>query len=182
MSKIFITSDTFFGRKSVIKKTKRPFESVEEMDSELIKKWNNVVSKNDTVYHLGNFAWDPISAENALRKLNGHIIFILGEYDDALLDIAEYFEGISISEDQIIKEDGLKAVLSHWPLEQWLGKNKDIFHFHGASLKSLKTDLSKMKRVNVCCDNFNYVPQDVNDLYEMFDNFEKYKKENKTKK
>jgi hypothetical protein len=36
MSKVFITSDTFFGREQIIKKAKRPFETVEEMNEKLV--------------------------------------------------------------------------------------------------------------------------------------------------
>ena len=111
MSKVFITSDTFFGREQIIKKAKRPFETVEEMNKKLVDNWNNVVSENDTVYHLGNFAWNPIIADNILKQLNGNIIFILGEYDDALLDISEYYEGVSIIEEQIAKVKEHKAII-----------------------------------------------------------------------
>jgi calcineurin-like phosphoesterase family protein len=177
MSKVFITSDTFFGREQIIKKAKRPFETVEEMNKKLVDNWNNVVSENDTVYHLGNFAWNPIIADNILKQLNGNIIFILGEYDDALLDISEYYEGVSIIEEQIVKVKEHKAIFSHWPLEEWPGKNKGIFHFHGSTLKKLKTDLGKMNRVNVCCDNWNYTPQDIDSLYSIFEDWKKAQKE-----
>ena len=60
MSKIFVTSDTFFGRKNVLNNGKRKYSSVEDMDNDLIEKWNSKVNKSDTVYHLGNFAWEMI--------------------------------------------------------------------------------------------------------------------------
>ena len=34
-----------------------PFSSVEEMNSEMIKRWNSVVTKQDNVYILGDFSW-----------------------------------------------------------------------------------------------------------------------------
>ena len=176
MSKIFITSDTFFGREQIIKKTKRPFNSVEEMDAKLIENWNNVVSDDDIVYHLGNFAWNPLDAHNTLNKLNGNLNFMLGEYDDALIEVLPYFDDINIVIPQIFEDKKLKAVLCHWPLEKWRGKSRGLFNFHGATLKSLKTDIKKMNRVNVCCDNFNLTPQNIEDLYEMFNDFKKMKK------
>jgi calcineurin-like phosphoesterase family protein len=178
MSDIFITSDTFFGREQIIKKAKRPFSSVEEMNETLILNWNSVVKEEDIVYHLGNFAWDPFSAEKALRELNGSIIFILGEYDDSLLELYDMFDGIEIIEDQIYKDANIKSVISHWPLEEWSGKKRGIFHYHGATLKNLKTDLRKMNRVNVCTDNWNYTPQKISDLKNMF---EEWKSQNKSK-
>jgi len=176
MSKTFITSDTFFGREQIIKKAKRPFKSVAEMNATLIKNWNNVVTDDDVVYHLGNFAWDPLTAEKVLHELNGELRFVLGEYDDALIETCEFFDGITILDNQICEEIELKAVLCHWPLELWRGKSRGIFHFHGASLKTMKTDISKMNRVNVCCDLFKYTPQNIEDLYEMFEDYKKAQK------
>lgn len=176
MSNIFITSDTFFGREQIIKKAKRPFSSVEEMNETLINNWNSVVKQDDIVYHLGNFAWDPFSAEKALKELNGNIIFILGEYDDSILELYNMFEGIEIIEDQIYKDPNIKGVLSHWPLEEWSGKRRGLFHYHGHSTKKLKTDLSKMNRVNVCTDHWNFTPQNINELKNLF---EEWKSQNK---
>ena len=54
MSKVFFTSDLHFGHTNVITLDKRPFSSVEEMDEELIKRWNKKVGKGDLVYVLGD--------------------------------------------------------------------------------------------------------------------------------
>jgi calcineurin-like phosphoesterase family protein len=179
MGRIFITSDTFFGREQIIKKAKRPFDSVEEMDARLIENWNNAVSEEDTVYHLGNFAWNPLVAEKVLSELNGEIIFMLGEYDDALIETLTYFDHITILDGQIHEDKDLKAILCHWPLERWKGKSRGVYHYHGSTLKSMKTDMKKMNRVNVCCDNWNYTPQSVEDLHSLFEDWKKEQKKAK---
>ena len=43
--KIFFTSDLHFGHENVLRFDNRPFETVEEMDDELIKRWNDKVGK-----------------------------------------------------------------------------------------------------------------------------------------
>lgn len=53
----FFTSDTHFGHANIIRFCKRPFENVEEMNEALIENWNKVVSDDDTVFHLGDFAF-----------------------------------------------------------------------------------------------------------------------------
>ena len=170
---IFVTSDTFFGRSQIIKSAKRPFKTVDEMNAALIDRWNSVVKDGDLVYHLGNFAWDPSSADDAAKLLNGDICLIKGEYDDAAQEVSKFIDTFTIVQNDILKELKTGIVLSHWPLHDWPGKRKGNFHFHGNSIKRNKTDLKKMKRVNVCCDNWNFTPQNIEDLLDLFKDFEK---------
>ena len=55
--KIFFTGDTHFGHENVLRFDGRPFKSVEEMDCELIRRWNAKVDKGDLVYVLGDMIW-----------------------------------------------------------------------------------------------------------------------------
>ena len=52
-TKLWFTSDTHFGSKRTLELSKRPFDTVEDMDSQIIENWNKAVGKNDTVIHLG---------------------------------------------------------------------------------------------------------------------------------
>lgn len=45
MPEIYFTSDLHFGHRAVLHYDDRPFHSVEEMDAEIIKRWNNKVKK-----------------------------------------------------------------------------------------------------------------------------------------
>lgn len=53
----FFTADTHFNHANILEYTNRPFLNVEEMDLEMIYRWNSVVRKNDLVFHLGDFAF-----------------------------------------------------------------------------------------------------------------------------
>lgn len=155
----FITSDTWFGRSQILEIAKRTsFSSIEDMNATLIKNWNRHVKKNDIVFHLGNFAWDPYTARNVLKKLNGKITFLIGNADDALLEIGDEFENITILEDQIVELPQFDSVICHYPLEIWNGKSSGTIHFHGHTTFSHKTDLRISNRVNVCTDFWNYSP------------------------
>ena len=85
MGKTFVTSNLQLGRPGAIKKYNRDFENVDQMTDKMIACWNETVTKDDTVYHLGNFAWDPKTAQDAMLRLNGNIKFIVGEHDQACL-------------------------------------------------------------------------------------------------
>ena len=54
MSTIYMTSDQHFGHASIIEYENRPFSSADEMNSYMLKKWNQKVSKKDKVYFLGD--------------------------------------------------------------------------------------------------------------------------------
>lgn len=78
----FFTSDTHFGHANIIRLCNRPFQNVEEMNEVLIENWNKVVSKDDTVFHLGDFAFGGSSVWNSIiPRLNGHINLIIGNHD-----------------------------------------------------------------------------------------------------
>ena len=46
MGKIYFTSDNHFGHEGVIRFDNRPFASVEEMDAEMIRRWNAKVTSS----------------------------------------------------------------------------------------------------------------------------------------
>jgi len=80
--KTFFTSDTHFNHESILKYCARPWSSVSEMNEALISFWNEVVTPEDTVYHLGDFAMgDRDLIPSVLSRLNGRIILIRGNHD-----------------------------------------------------------------------------------------------------
>ena len=80
--KTWFISDTHFNHENIIKYCDRPFASKEEMNQELIKRWNNTVSKNDIVWFLGDFALGGREeCKSLLAQLNGEIRMIRGNHD-----------------------------------------------------------------------------------------------------
>lgn len=81
--KRFIIADTHFSHKNIISYCGRPFSSVEEMNDTLISNWNNVVSEDDLVYHLGDFSMSlpQEKVKELVSSLHGRIILIQGNHD-----------------------------------------------------------------------------------------------------
>ena len=78
---IFFTSDHHFGHANIIKYCNRPFLKVEEMDEELIVRWNDKVRPTDKVYHLGDFTLgDRILARGYFYHLNGNICILANRW------------------------------------------------------------------------------------------------------
>lgn len=113
---IWYTSDTHFWHANVIKYCKRPFETVEEMNRELIRRWNERVAPGDTVFHLGDFAMGPRSVIAPTRaKLNGKIHLVKGNHDRSVTAmLAEGFDVVTTEAGLFDYVDGMHiAVFMH---------------------------------------------------------------------
>lgn len=111
MSKIWFTSDTHFGSKRTLELSKRPFESVEEMDKVLIENWNNVVGECDIVIHLGDFG-----NYERVKELNGFVKLIKGNYEKSDSNFDEF-------------KDCFDSVLSDNP-NYWIDHTIDDFTYN----------------------------------------------------
>lgn len=84
MGKILFIGDTHLGDEKMIKLENRPFKNAYEQTKEMIRIWNEKVSKEDTVYVVGDFIEanaDIFHAETIANKLNGTLILIRGNHD-----------------------------------------------------------------------------------------------------
>jgi calcineurin-like phosphoesterase family protein len=100
MPNVFLTSDTHFGHVNICNFTNydgspvRPWDSVEEMDEEMVKRWNDTVGPKDKVYHLGDVVINR-RALAILDRLNGDKVLYKGNHDIfRLADYVKYFRDI----------------------------------------------------------------------------------------
>ena len=116
MSNIWITSDTHLGHDRDFIWKPRGFNSVDEMNNEIVKRWNEKVQPEDIVYHLGDvMLGDNEVGENLLKKLNGNIRFIIGNHDtNSRIKIYEKY-GEILGYATVIKHRKKMLYLSHYP-------------------------------------------------------------------
>ena len=82
MPNTWFIGDTHFYHKNIIEYENRPFNSVEEMNEALIKNWNNKFGKQDRVFMLGDFTFNPKKHTKELcDRLNGYKILVMGNHD-----------------------------------------------------------------------------------------------------
>jgi len=167
---IFLIANCQFGRASIINQNKRPFGNVIDMNEEMIQRWNTVVTDEDDVIHLGNFAWDPSTAEEALGRLNGRKILLLpGEHDQAILDL--HAKGMlpsnSTLTNRIYDQKKIKATFTYWPLLEWPSKKDGNYLYYGYYDPKYKSD-HKKKMINMACEFWNYTPHKVDSLIKLF--------------
>jgi calcineurin-like phosphoesterase family protein len=78
----FVTSDQHFSHARISELADRPFATVEEMNAELVRRWNEVVGPDDIVLHLGDLALGPIEESVGLTEhLNGRRFLVPGNHD-----------------------------------------------------------------------------------------------------
>jgi len=170
MSKTWIVADTHFNHANIIKYENRPFATKEEMNEELIKRWNETVAPKDTVYHLGDVVFGGKAIkEGILKQLNGYKILRLGNHDDrtTMNQWKNYFD--EVYEDDILLDE---LALSHYPLSEYeyvrlaaLGLIKGNVHGH---LHSQIGDLDQTKYKCVSVELTDYRPIDFDEVKKHF--------------
>lgn len=183
MGKIFFSSDLHFGHERVLQFDNRPFQSVEEMDTELVRRWNAKVGKGDLVYVLGDLIWKSRNndAEAIIKSLNGQILLIKGNHDrflhnskakTALAGIKDY-DDIAVT-----LEDGTsrRCILSHYFIPMYNGHRYQAIHLHGHSHFTDEADVEidiaeklnslgfRNEIYNVGCMYWNYEPVTLDEI------------------
>jgi len=115
---IFITSDTHFCHDKEFLFGGRGFSSPEEMNEQIIKNWNELISPNDIVYHLGDVMLSNTEGGlECLKRLNGKIYLAIGNHDTNDR-IKRYKECKNIEDIQFayrLKFNKKNLFLSHYP-------------------------------------------------------------------
>lgn len=168
-TKVFFTSDTHFGHSNIIKYCQRPFNSAEHMDEVLISNWNEVVSPQDIVFHLGDFCFGSDKEWiKILQRLNGTKYLILGNHDLKKIansnQIKDYFADINMQMRVVV--DKQKMLLNHYPFLCFEGGYQNAWQLFGHVHSSKhSTGLDKERLVHlfptqydVGVDNNNYRP------------------------
>lgn len=168
---LFFTSDTHFGHENIIKFCNRPFANAQEMNEALINNWNRVVGPDDTIFHLGDFAFGGSYLwNNMLDRLNGHIHLIIGNHDRKNLRQGYIQKFDSISPQLQININGRSVYLNHYPFLCYGGSyrgDKDAVwqlfgHVHSGPFSTGKDD-ERLKMLfpyqyDVGVDNNNFTP------------------------
>ncbi len=83
---LWFTADHHFGQEEAMCYFIRPFQTVREMDEELIRRHNKIVAPRDTVYFLGDLTlfgqWQQSYVTQTVKALHGNKVLILGNHDN----------------------------------------------------------------------------------------------------
>ena len=171
---IYFISDTHFHHSNIIKYCNRPFKDINKMNEAIISNWNSLITKDDIVYHLGDFCLsNDDEIKNIFNRLNGNIILIRGNHDRKPVKFYENI-GIKVLTHAPIILDEYKLMLSHVPLPDV--KIKDGYinlhgHIHNKKISDdYPKNYSINKHINVSVDVTNFKPVSLNIINKLKNN------------
>lgn len=163
MKTIWFTSDNHFGHKNIIKFSNRPFATMEEMDEEMIKRWNEKVQPQDEIYHLGDVGLCSSGRlKEILNQLNGKIYLVRGNHESAAEACKERFEWIKDYyklkiQDADFQGGEQQIILMHYAMRVWDKSHWGTYQLYGHSHGELPDD-SDLLSIDVGVDCHNFYP------------------------
>lgn len=111
----YYTSDTHLGHVNILGFCRPMFKDVSEMNEFIIRTWNSVVTPDDTVVHLGDYAMGPKTLHKGwFDRLNGHKILVRGNHDQEENKMrAMGWDEVTVTRDEVI--DGQRVYMRHVP-------------------------------------------------------------------
>lgn len=166
MARIFVISDLHLGHQNILFFKKegghplREFNSLDEMHGAIINRWCQTVKSEDHVYVLGDICFDRKYLE-IFNGLPGHKRLVLGNHDLFNIQVyAKYFE-------KIFGVRQLNGVwLTHTPMhEDSVNAPGVVCNVHGHLHSKI---INHPKYVNVCVEQINYTPVDLETIRARF--------------
>lgn len=162
---LFFTSDSHWYHTNIIKYCNRPFSSIEEMNEKLIQYWNETISNDDIVFHLGDFAFcGPTKTQEIKEQLNGRIILIKGNHD--YKSTLKLFD--DVFDQLLLNLNGDLVYLNHYPFLTFADQNCYQLHGHLHLCKGKNVNKYNLnsRQYDVGVDLNNYSPVSWTDIKE----------------
>lgn len=168
---IYFTSDTHFCHNRDFIYGPRGFSSIQEHDETIIKRWNEIVSPEDEVYHLGDIML--MNNEQGLayfRQLYGHFHIILGNHcTSARIELYKTLDKvIDVNYANLIKIKKQHYFVCHYPT---ITSNYDDKPYHSHLINLFGHTHSKEKFYNnnpfiynVALDAHNCYPVSIEEI------------------
>ena len=180
--KVYITSDTHYGHKNIVRgvtnwrtqdgeipvESTRDFQTIEQMNERLIDGINHFVGQDDTLIMLGDVSFGGFDNIGIfLERLICHNIhLILGNHDHHIENNRDFVQGRFLSVQHYLEAniEGQDFVLCHYPLQSWNGLNKGVIHLHGHVHLPTHRKFGNGKRMDVGMDGNGMDPYSISEI------------------
>lgn len=184
---LYFTSDVHFNDKDTLINDNSPFKTTKQFDKYVIKTWNKQVSKNDTIYVIGDFIdCNNDSDENwrdsilYVKRINANVILIMGNNEDRVVkyffnnDFDKFREFcLSVGFKEVYKSLDLSFMDKDFYLvHKAINYKKGVINLFGHSHRSC--GLYKPFGLNIGCDLNHFRLYSESDIKHMLGMKEKY--------
>lgn len=140
---------------------RRPFDSVAAMDAALVDRWNAVVTPQDDIWHLGDFAIKQPAARVAelLSTLNGNKHLVTGNNDPATTLADPHWQSVQPYAEMTL--DDRLVVMCHYPFRTWRDMASGAVNLHGHSHGRLQ---GLTRQFDVGVDVWDFRPMTLADI------------------
>lgn len=141
----YYISDLHLFHEAAIRFDDRPFRDLEEMHTEIVKRWNEKVNNGDTVYILGDVSMRGKN-ENLIALvaiLKGKKVLIRGNHDDVSdLRYRQLFQEVCDYREirDSIAGKSYELVLCHYPIFSWKHMSRGTILLYGHTHNSPEDD------------------------------------------
>lgn len=185
--RVYITSDIHYGHKNICRgvtnwrtpegevpiNSTRDFETIEQMNSDIVDRINSKVGQDDTLIMLGDVAFGGFENIGIFldRLICKNIYLILGNHDHHIKNDRGYIKErfIAVRDYVELNIDGVNFVLCHYPLASWHGLNKGVIHLHGHVHLLPQNKWGNGKKLDVGLDGNNLYPYSITEIIHMMD-------------
>lgn len=150
---IWFTSDTHFGHKNIAgpkvtnwESEYRDFETLDDMDQELLSQINKYVHQQDILFHIGDFCFSSKPKFYRDRIMCNHVYLITGNHDRPVNYRGLFEEIVDYKE---ITHSKQLFCLFHYAMRVWNRSHYGSIHLHGHSHNSIDNNWGKSMDVGV---------------------------------
>ena len=178
---VYFTADPHIGHDKDFLWRPRGFSSIEEHDTEILKRWNSIVTPEDTVYILGDLCMSGNEKEwnRVYKVLNGEKIVIWGNHDtnNKLNKYQTEYGMTYLGFASIYKYSKKKMFyLSHYPtLVGNFEEQRFFWNLSGHTHSSNKFEFGQYSIYNVAMDAHNCYPVSIEQIIKDIDKYKEKK-------
>jgi calcineurin-like phosphoesterase family protein len=125
----YFISDLHFGHERAMSFPKREGMALFDWESMYLDIINTKVQKDDFLYILGDFAFDPEKFKHKIKNKN--TVLIHGNHDPSYTKCKRIFGEMNFAITKVVKINGVDTFLSHYPHIAWPASHYGSFHLYG---------------------------------------------------
>lgn len=183
---IYICSDTHFGHKNICKGVTewdlsnrttpdgntlgvRDFNTIEDMNQAIVDNINNLVPKDATLFHLGDWSFGGKHNIEIFRNmLNVETIHLITGNHDEHIQKGHYDHLFTTRQKYLELEVGsLHFVLFHFPVASWNNIRRGSYHLHGHQHWQGDKRFGNGKKMDVGVDGNDMKPYKLTEVVDL---------------